>query len=73
MNSYVLRIGCAWRLMPHNLPPWKTVYRYFRLWRVQGLWDRLHQALHASLRMKAGRDPQPSAAIIDSQSVKTRW
>jgi putative transposase len=68
---YVLRSGCAWRLIPHDLPPWTTVYHYFRLWRVQGLWERLHAALHAAVRMKVGRDPQPTAAIIDSQSVKT--
>jgi putative transposase len=68
---YILRSGCAWRLLPHDLPPWKTVYHYFRLWRVQGVWDRLHHTLHAAVRVKAGRDPQPSAAIIDSQSVKT--
>jgi putative transposase len=67
----VLRSGCAWRLLPHDLPPWKTVYHYFRLWRVQGLWETLHQALYAAARVKAGRDPQPSAAIIESQSVKT--
>ena len=68
---YVLRSGCAWRLLPHDLPPWKTVYHYFRLWRVQGLWTTLHNALHAAVRVRAGRDPEPSAAIIDSQSVKT--
>ncbi len=68
---YVLWSGCAWRLLPHDLPPWKTVYHYFRLWRLQGLWERLHAALHAAVRIKAGRDLQPSAAIIDSQSVKT--
>jgi putative transposase len=68
---YILRSGCAWRLLPHDLPPWKTVYHYFRLWRVQGLWERVHRALYAAVRAKGGRDPQPSAAIIDSQSVKT--
>jgi putative transposase len=68
---YILRSGCAWRLLPHDLPPWKTVYHYFRLWRVQGLWERLHAALYAAVRSKAGRDPNPSAAILDSQSVKT--
>jgi putative transposase len=68
---YALRSGCAWRLLPHDLPPWKTVYHYFRLWRVQGLWEKLHAALYAAVRSKAGRDPNPSAAIIDSQSVKT--
>ncbi len=68
---YLLRSGCAWRLLPHDLPPWNTVYHYFRLWRLQGLWERLHAALHAAVRVKMGRPPQPSAAIIDSQSVKT--
>lgn len=68
---YALRSGCAWRLLPHDLPPWKTVYHYFRLWRVQGLWEKLHAALYAAVRSKAGRDPNPSAAMIDSQSVKT--
>jgi transposase len=68
---YVLRSGCVWRLLPHDLPPWKTVYHYFRLWRVQGLWPALHNALYTVMRRQAGRDPNPSAAIIDSQSVKT--
>lgn len=68
---YALRSGCAWRLLPHDLPPWKTVSHYLRLWRVQGLWGKLHAALYAAVRSKAGRDPNPSAAIIDSQSVKT--
>lgn len=67
----VLRSGWAWRVLPHDLPPWNTVYHYFRLWRVQGLWERLHAALHAAVRVQMGRDPQPTAAIIDSQSVKT--
>jgi transposase len=68
---YILRSGCAWRLLPHDLPPWKTVYHYFRLWRLQGLWNTVHQALHTAVRVQVGRHPQPSAAIIDSQSVKT--
>jgi putative transposase len=68
---YVLRSGCAWRLLPHDLPPWKTVYHYFRQWRLQGIWDTLHHALHVAVRVQAGSDPQPSAGIIDSQSVKT--
>ena len=68
---YVLRSGCAWRLLPHDPPPWKTVYHSFRLWRLEGVWDRLHAALHIAVRIKAGREPHPSAAIIDSQSVKT--
>jgi putative transposase len=68
---YLLRSGCTWRLLPHDLPPWKTVDHDFRLWRLQGLWDTLHKALHAAVRVKVRRDPQPRAAIIDSQSVKT--
>ena len=68
---YILRSGCAWRMMPHDLPPWKTVYHYFRLWRQDGTWARIHDALRTEVRLAAGRDPQPSAAILDSQSVKT--
>lgn len=68
---YVLRSGCAWRRLPHDLPPWKTVYHYFRLWRQEGTWARLNDVLRIELRVAAGRDPQPSAAIVDSQSVKT--
>jgi putative transposase len=66
-----LRSGCAWRLLPHDLPPWETVYHYCRLWRVQGLWPALHKALHTVVRRQAGRDPSPSAAIIESQAVNT--
>jgi putative transposase len=68
---YILRSGCAWRLLPHDLPPWKTVYHYFRLWRLRGLWEKIHTALREAVRARAGREPQPSAAIMDSQSVKT--
>jgi putative transposase len=68
---YILRSGCAWRRLPHDLPPWKTVYHYFRLWRVQGIWERVHTVLREVVRVLAGREPQPSAAILDSQSVKT--
>jgi putative transposase len=68
---YLLRSGCAWRLLPRDLPPWKTVYHYFRLWRRNGLWERLNTALRQRLRAQMGRDPHPSAGIIDSQSVKT--
>jgi putative transposase len=57
---YILRSGCAWRLLSHDLPPWKTVYHYFRLWRVQGLWERLHAALHAAARVQMGRDSHPT-------------
>jgi putative transposase len=58
-------------LLPHDFPPWKTVYHYFRLWRIDGSWERLHEALRRRSRVSLGRDPQPSAGIIDSQSVKT--
>lgn len=68
---YIVRGGCAWRLLPSDFPPWKTVYHYFRLWRQQGVWQALNDALREATRVKAGRDPQPSAAILDSQSVKT--
>ena len=68
---YVLRSGEAWRLLPHDLPPWQTVYHYFRLWRQDGTWERLNTALREQLRIKIGREPTPSAAILDSQSAKT--
>jgi len=68
---YVLRNGNAWRALPHDYPPWQTVYGYFRAWRLDGTWERLNAALRARVRAKAGRDPEPSAAILDSQSVKT--
>ena len=68
---YVCRTGCQWRLMPHDLPYWKTVYTYFRLWRLDGTWWRIHTALREHVRRAAGRPPQASAAILDSQTVKT--
>jgi putative transposase len=68
---YILRSGCAWRILPHDLPPWKTVYHYFRHWRLEGVWARLHTTLREAVRLKTGRHPQPSAGILDSQSVKT--
>ncbi|WP_189642933.1 IS5 family transposase [Deinococcus piscis] len=68
---YVLRGGIAWRLMPHDLPPWQTVYHYHRLWRKQGLWKAIHAVLRERARVQAGHNPTPSAGIIDSQSVKT--
>jgi putative transposase len=68
---YVLRTGCAWRYLPREYPPWQTVYTTFRRWRLHGVWQRVHEALRRSVRRRAGRDPEPSAAIMDSQSVKT--
>jgi putative transposase len=73
MNAvfYVLRSGCAWRLLPHDFSPWKTVFHYFRLWRLTGIWQKMHAALRERVRVRIGRNPQPSAGIVDSQSVKT--
>jgi putative transposase len=68
---YVVRGGCAWWLLPHEFSPWKTVYHYFRTWRIDGTWERLHEALRRRARVRLGRNPQPSAGIVDSQSVKT--
>jgi putative transposase len=68
---YVLKSGCAWRLLPHDFPPWKTVYHYFRRFRLDGSWERLHAALRQRVRVRLQKDPQPSAGIVDSQSVKT--
>src|SRR5690242_16939316 len=68
---YVLRTGGSWRSLPHDFPPYTTVYDYFRAWRDSGVWEQVNTALRARLRVKVGRDAQPSAASIDSQSVKT--
>jgi putative transposase len=68
---YIVRGGCAWRLLPNDFPPWKTVYHYFRSWRLDGTWERMHSALRKRVRVRLQRNPQPSAAIVDSQSVKT--
>lgn len=68
---YILRTGCAWRLLPHDFPAWQTVYGYFRRWRESGLWEQLNDALREAVRLEAGRQADPSAGIIDSQSVKT--
>ncbi len=68
---YVNRTGCQWRMLPLNFPPWQTVYGYFWRWTRSGLWERLNAELVKQARQRAGRDPQPSAGSIDSQSVKT--
>ena len=68
---YVLRGGITWRMMPHDLPPWGTVWWYFRKWRSDGTWERVEEALRPLVREAEGRKATPSAAIIDSQSVKT--
>ena len=68
---YLVRGGCAWRMLPREYPPWGTVHYYYRVWRLCGLWAEIHDALREQVRLRAGRKPTPSAAIIDSQSVKT--
>ena len=68
---YLDRTGCQWRALPRDFPPWPTVWTYFRTWRNDGTWERIHTALREAVRVKQGREPTPSAAIIDSQSVKT--
>jgi putative transposase len=68
---YITRSGCAWRLLPHDFPPWKTVHHYFRIWRIDGTWERLNTALRERLRVRLRRNPQPSAGVVDSQSAKT--
>jgi putative transposase len=68
---YVVRSGCQWRLLPREFAPWQTVYHYFRLWRIDGTWERINTALRERERVRQGRNPQPSGCIMDSQSVKT--
>jgi putative transposase len=68
---YVLKSGCPWRLLPRDFPPWKTVYDWFRRWRIDGTWERLNTEVRERLRRWLGRDPNPSAGIVDSQSDKT--
>lgn len=68
---YWLRTGCAWDALPHDFPPKGTVYDYWRKWQRDGTFQRLHAALRTEVRRRDGRQPQPSAGIVDSQSVKT--
>jgi putative transposase len=68
---YVLKSGCPWRLLPREFPPWKTVYDWFRKWRIDGTWERLNAELRERLRWRLGRDPDPSAGIVDSQTTRT--
>ena len=69
---YVLKGGISWRMLPREFAPWKTVYHYFCLWRLAGLWDRIHDQLRDQVRVSKGRHIYPSAAIVDSQSVATQ-
>lgn len=68
---YMTKAGCTWRMLPHDLPPWEVVYMYFAQWRDQGVFERINEVLRRQVRVEAGKDEEPSAAIIDSQSVKT--
>lgn len=68
---YVNRSGCQWRMMPRSFPAWQTVYAYYRRFRKDGTWEHIHTTLRQKIRVKQGRKPTPSAAIIDSQSIKT--
>jgi putative transposase len=68
---YQTRNGCVWRALPHDLPPYRIVFHYFRLWQKDGAWDQIHDALRTKVRRQAGKKPKPTAAILDSQSVKT--
>ena len=68
---YVIKNGCTWRNLPHDLPPWSLVHYYFWHWKQDGTWQTLHDQLRQQMRVKLGRDPQPTAAVLDSQSVKT--
>src|SRR5258708_33779551 len=68
--TWIAQAGSA-RALPHEFPPWSTVWSYFRTWRNDGTWKRMHTALREQVRVKQGRQPTPSAAIIDSQAVKT--
>jgi putative transposase len=68
---YAVRGGCAWRLLPHEFPPWQTIYHYFRIWRLDGTWERINSVLRERVRAMAGREATPSAAILDTQSART--
>ena len=68
---YVLKSGCDWRMLPHDLLPYQTVYEYFTAWKKDGTWKKVHDALRSKVRLKTGKHKQPTAGILDSQSVKT--
>ena len=68
---YLNRTGCAWRAIPHDLPPWESVYYWFKKWRDDGSWKRVHDELRRKVRESAGRERDPSAGVLDSQTVKT--
>jgi putative transposase len=69
--NYLLKSGCSWRLLPHDFPKWQLVYYYFRFWQKKGYWQEIHDQLRGKVRLAAGKKMEPTAGIIDSQSVKT--
>ena len=68
---YLNRHGCSWRGLPHDFPKWQTVYGYFRQWTKTGVWETINDALRRAVRVAEGKQPEPTAGIVDSQSVKT--
>ena len=68
---YLEKTGCQWRMLPLHFPPWKSVYDLYYRWRLNGKWDQIHDILRSQVREKAGKQATPSAAIVDSRSVKT--
>jgi transposase len=68
---YRIRQGCAWRALPHDLPPYRIVFHYYRLWQKDGTWETVHAALREKVRVKAGKKPKPTTGILDSPTVKT--
>jgi putative transposase len=68
---YIVHNGCTWRALPHDLPQYRIVFHYFRLWQQDGTWERVHAKLREHVRLAAGKKPKPSAVVLDSQSVKT--
>ena len=68
---YLLKTGCQWRMLPREFPPWKTVFHYLRTWMLDGTWEEMNRTMRRRLRKQLGRDPEPCAGIVDSQSTKT--
>lgn len=68
---YVLRTGCGWKYIPHDLPQWKSCYEYYRKWKEQGIWKNAMDEIRKELRKTIGKEEEPTACVIDSQSVKT--
>ncbi len=68
---YLTKTGCQWRYIPNDFPSWSKVRRYFDIWKIQGIWEKINNSLRSSLRKELGRNEEPSASIIDSQSIKS--